>query len=206
MNYIFDGAQFVENIKKIANETIIKQICNRLAGLNEEYGSVRVWQNKFTDWKNGKVKPYADDLLRIASVYGCSVDDLLGVSSRSSSASSSTYDLLTIVDAMLTAGIAKIDICNDGTEANLDLIFPDEDDLLEFIKVCNIKIYNKKLVDMLENYIHVTDLKNNGDLGGKMLKAIFDHEKERNLPIGNLSPDDVELSYTTVGGKPFVFE
>lgn len=205
MNYQFNGSDFVENIKKYANETVIARICEKLAGENGEFGEVRTWQNNFAKWKSGDSQPRAEDLIRISEVCGCGVDDLLGTGTHRNAKYASTYDLLTIIDAMVNAGIAKIDCFNEGTEANLDLVLPDEDDPLEYIKVCNVKIYNKHVISMLENYIHVTDLQKNADLGDKMKKAIFDHEKEKNSPIGELSPDDVLISYTTMSGKPFVF-
>lgn len=204
MNYQFNGSDFVENIKKYANETVIARICEKLAGENGEFGEVRTWRNNFTKWKNGDSQPRAEDLIRISEVCRCGVDDLLGISSHRNSERTSTYDLLTVIDAMVEAGIAKLDVFNEGTEANLDLILPDEDDLLEYIKVCNVKIYNKHVISMLENYNHVTDLQKNADLGDKMKKALFDHEKEKSSSLGELSSDDVEISYTTMSGKPFV--
>lgn len=206
MNYQFSGSDFVENIKKYANETVIARICEKLAGENGEFGEVRTWQNNFAKWKSGDSQPRAEDLMRISEVCGCGVDDLLGISSHRNSEHTSTYDLLTIIDAMVNTGIAKIVCFDEGTIANRDLVFPDEDDLLEYIKVCNVKIYNKHVISMIENYIHVTDLQKNADLSDKLKKALFDHEKEKNAPIGELSPDDVLMSYTYMNGKPYVEE
>ena len=200
MNYQFSGAAFVENIKVYANETVTARICEKLAGKDGEFGEIRTWQNNFAKWKKGESQPRAEDLIRIAEVCGCSVDDLLGISSPRK-ISTTTFDFLTIIDAAVQAGIADIEISEEGTAANMELVFPDDDDLLEYVKVCKVTTTNRRLVGLFDSYKQLTNMQKQNGLNNSICCAYFDDEKKKATPLGELSPDDTILTYKPIGGR-----
>ncbi|MBQ3427434.1 MAG: helix-turn-helix transcriptional regulator [Clostridia bacterium] len=77
---------FVKNILNIAKEQGYsnKQLCE-LLGKNPSY---------ITDWKNGKSKPKADEIIILADTFGVSTDYLLGKTDTQHSPTPEQYDEL----------------------------------------------------------------------------------------------------------------
>jgi len=208
MNYQFNGSTFVENIKLFANETVTARICEKLAGNNGEYGEVRTWQNNFAKWKKGESQPRAVDLIRIADVCNCSVDDLLGISQPKKSVSKLTaYDLLCVVDAMVKSENAKIEITADNNMSWESFrSFLEAEGPIEYVKVCNVKIYNNQLINLLENYDHIAGMSKQDDLSKKMCDAFLENESKNSSPLVSFSPSDISLSYRLPDGTPVSIE
>lgn len=76
----------VKNILNVAIEKGYnnKQLCE-LLNKNSSY---------ISDWKNGKSKPKADELVLLANTFRCSIDFLLGYSSENINFSSDEIELL----------------------------------------------------------------------------------------------------------------
>ena len=203
MDNKFDGVAFVEKLKELSGEEKQVTLAEKLAGFEDNcVQKASSWEKKLSGWNNGSSRlPTTEELLRISDLYGCSIDDLLGVSPRQKAESeATTYNLLSIVDAMVNAGIAKIvvdDVVNE-TEESMREVYRTERDI-QYIKQCNIKIYNKQLIRLLGSYKQVADLAGQSDLNKKMCDAIFEHEKENGTLLSTLSSDDVTLFYKPLG-------
>lgn len=202
MSKKFDGVAFVEKLKELSGESKQSRIAAQLAGINDHnVNSAETWEKKLSTWKNGNTVPSLDELLRISDLYCCSIDDLLGVSPRQKAESeATTYNLLSIVDAMVNAGIAKIVVDDEQneTEESMHEVYLAERDI-QYIKQCSIKIYNNQLIRLLGSYKQVAALAKQNDLSKKMCDAIFEHEKEKGTLLSTLSSDDVTLFYKPLG-------
>ena len=202
MDNKFDGVAFVEKLKELSGEEKQIVLSEKLAGAEDNcVQSASTWAKKLSQWNNGSHKlPTTEELLRISDLYGCSVDDLLGISSPRR-ASSTTYDLLASIDAAVQAGIADIEISEEGTAANMELVFPDDDDLLEYVKVCKVTTTNRRLVGLFDSYKQLTHLQKQNGLNNSICGAYFDGERKNATPLRELSPDDTILTYKPIGGN-----
>ena len=202
----FNGIAFVEKLKELSGEEKQVILAEKLAGIeNNCVYSASTWAKKISQWNNGSSKlPTTTELLRISDLYGCSIDDLLGISPRKKA---TTYSLLSVVDALVSSGNARIEIDKDDnmTYEELQMVM-DYEAPREYVKVCNMKIYNNQLIDLLENYRQVDSMSKQNGLRSKMCAAFIESEKGNSTPLVSFSPDYKTLIYTTLDGKPLAVE
>lgn len=60
--------------------------CREAAGISQKSAAITVGVKppSMSDWESGRTSPTCDKLIRLASLYGVSIDELLGVSNRKS--------------------------------------------------------------------------------------------------------------------------
>lgn len=202
----FNGIAFVEKLKELSGEEKQVILAEKLAGTEDNcVHSASTWKKKISQWNNGSSNlPTTEELLRISSLYECSIDDLLGISPRKKT---TTYSLLSVVDALVSSENAKIEMGEDDTTTYEDFqMILNYEVPREYVKVCNVKIYNNQLIDLLESYKQVDSMSKQNGLRSKMCATFIESEKENSTPLVSFSPDDKTFIYKAPDGGQLKFE
>ena len=84
--------------------------CREAAGISQKSAAITIGVKppSMSDWESGRTAPPCDKLVRLASLYGVTVDELLGLSGKRSQMSPEERQLLRIFAQLNPAGRSAV--------------------------------------------------------------------------------------------------